>query len=86
MELRDLFSNLNDAELIDVIGDAAREMSHTNDDDLLDEIYDNVSTNASNNFIIQHIHDIDIEDALDEFEPEDIIDYLNNKYDYKFEA
>lgn len=88
MELRDVFSSLNDDELIEVISDAAAELSASDDagEKLLDEVYDNVSTTASNNFVIQHVHDIDSDDVLDEFEPEVIITYLNKRYDYTFEA
>ena len=88
MELRDVLSSLNDDELIEVISDAAAELSASDaaGEKLLDEVYDNVSTTASNNFVIQHIHDVDSEDVLDEFEPEDIIEYLNARYDYTFEA
>lgn len=88
MELRDLFSSLNDDELIEVVSDASFELSASDDagEKLLDEVYDNVSTNASNNFVLQHVHDMDSDNVLDEFEPEDIIDYLNKTYDYKFEA
>ena len=86
MDLSDILEQLDDETLKEIAGDATDYTSEKGIEDLLETVYNNAYTKAINNFIKFHVNELDIDDVLDEFEPDDIINYLNNKYDYKFEA
>lgn len=86
MDLSDILEQLDDETLKEIAGDATDYTSDKGIEDLLETVYNNASIKAINNFIKFHVNELDIDDVLEEFEPDDIIDYLNKKYDYKFEA